>query len=114
VGANFPTRIILAVRSGRMCAFPKCGKHLTYEAKVRDDTYIGKAVHIRGEKPIAARYDATMSHEERDSVRNLIYLCGTITRSSTKLRLIGLSPRFRLSRNRMGANSVVRSFGPAL
>lgn len=31
--------------------------------------------HIRGEKPTAARYDANMTDEERDSVRNLIYLC---------------------------------------
>ena len=58
-----------------MCAFPKCGKHLTYEAKVGDDTYIGEAAHVRGEKPTAARYDATMTDEERDNVRNLIYMC---------------------------------------
>jgi hypothetical protein len=58
-----------------MCAFPKCGKHLTYEAKVGDDTYVGEAAHIRGEKPTAARYDATMTDEERDNVRNLIYMC---------------------------------------
>jgi hypothetical protein len=65
----------LAFRSGGMCAFPKCGKHLTYEAKVGDDTYVGEAAHIRGEKPTAARYDATMTDEERDNVRNLIYMC---------------------------------------
>ena len=75
MGADYPTRIILAFRSGGVCAFPKCGKHLTYDAKVGDDTYVGEAAHIRGEKSGAARYDATMTNEERDNVRNLIYLC---------------------------------------
>lgn len=58
-----------------MCAFPKCGKHLTYNAKVGDDTYVAEAAHIRGEKEGAARYDSSMTDEERDSVHNLIYLC---------------------------------------
>ena len=75
MGASYPTRIMLAFRSGGICAFPKCGKHLTYQAKVGDDTYIGEAAHIRGEKPGAARYDSAMTDEERDSVRNLIYVC---------------------------------------
>ena len=56
MGASYPTRIILAFRSGGVCAFPKCGKHLTYDAQVGDDTYVGEAAHIRGEKPTAARY----------------------------------------------------------
>ena len=75
VSASYPTKIILAFRSGGVCAFPKCGKHLTYDAQVGDDTYVGEAAHIRGEKPTAARYDATMTDDERDNVRNLIYLC---------------------------------------
>lgn len=58
-----------------MCAFPKCGKHLTYEAVHGNDTYIGEAAHICGEKPNAARYDASMTDEQRDDVGNLIYLC---------------------------------------
>lgn len=40
-----------------------------------DDTYVGEAAHIRGEKPTAPRYDASMTDADRDSVRNLIYLC---------------------------------------
>jgi type III restriction enzyme len=36
------TKIILAFRSGGICAFPKCRKHLTYDAKVGDDTYIAE------------------------------------------------------------------------
>jgi len=75
VSASYPTKIILAFRSGGVCAFPNCGKHLTYNAQAGDDTYIGEAAHIRGEKPTAARYDASMTDDERDNVRNLIYLC---------------------------------------
>ncbi len=75
MAASYPTRIILAFRSGGVCAFPTCGKHLTYDAKVGDDTYVGEAAHIRGEKPIAARYDAAMTDAERDNVRNLVYMC---------------------------------------
>ena len=75
MGASYPTKIILAFRSGGVCAIPKCGKHLTYDAKSGDDTYVGEAAHIRGEKPGAARYDASMTDAERDHVDNLLYLC---------------------------------------
>ena len=75
VSATYPTKLILAFRSGGICAFPDCGRHLTYEATVGQDTYIGEAAHIRGEKPGAARYDATMTDVERDGVKNLMYLC---------------------------------------
>jgi hypothetical protein len=69
------TKIILAFRSGGICAFSGCGKHLTYEATVGNDTYIAEAAHIAGEKPGAARYDASMTAAQRDNVRNLLYLC---------------------------------------
>lgn len=75
MAASYPTKVLLAFRSGGVCAFPKCGKHLTYEAKAGEDTYVAEAAHIRGEKPTAARYDASMTDEERDSVRNLIFMC---------------------------------------
>lgn len=75
MGASYPTRIILAFRSGGVCAIPRCGKHLTYDAKSGDDTYVGEAAHIRGEKSGAARYDASMTDAERDHVDNLLYLC---------------------------------------
>ncbi len=75
MAASYPTKIILAFRSGGVCAFPECGKHLTYDAKEGEDTYVAEAAHIRGEEPGAARYDPSMSDAERDNVRNLIYLC---------------------------------------
>lgn len=75
MGVSYPTRIILAFRSGGVCARPTCGKHLTYNATEDDDIYVGEAAHIRGEKPTAARYDASMTDAERDNISNLIYLC---------------------------------------
>lgn len=75
VGASYPTKIILAFRSGGVCAIPNCGKDLTYESKSGNDTHVGEAAHIRGEKPGAARYDVSMTDAERDHVNNLLYLC---------------------------------------
>lgn len=75
MSASYPTKLILAFRSGGVCAFPGCGKPLTYDAKVGADTFIGEAAHICGEKPGAARYDASLSIEEINSAQNLIYLC---------------------------------------
>lgn len=75
VSASYPTKIILAFRSGGICAFPKCGRQLTYDSPSGDDAYVGEAAHIRGEKPKAARYDASMTDLERDHVDNLLYLC---------------------------------------
>lgn len=75
MSASYPTKLILAFRSGGICAYPQCNKHLTYEATTGTDTYIGEAAHIRGEKPAAARYDPSMTDIERDSVSNLLYMC---------------------------------------
>lgn len=75
MAASYPTRVILAFRSGGICAFPKCARPLTYEATHGADTYTGEAAHIEGEKPKAARYNAAMTDEERDAIENLIYMC---------------------------------------
>ena len=75
MAASYPTKILLAFRSGGVCAFPKCGKHLTYDSNAGHDTYVAEAAHIRGEKPNAARYDESMTDAERDSVHNLIFMC---------------------------------------
>ncbi len=75
MSATYPTKVMLAFRSGGVCAFQPCGKHLTYTATKGEDTYVAEAAHIRGEKPEAARYDASMTHAERDRIDNLIYMC---------------------------------------
>lgn len=69
------TKILLAFRSGGVCAIPGCNKHLTYDSAHGTDVYIAEAAHIRGEKPTSARYDASMTDAERDSIDNLMYLC---------------------------------------
>ena len=69
------TKILLAMRSGGVCALPGCGKHLTYDATVGTDTYVAEAAHIKGEKPTAARYDASMTDTQRNLIDNLVYLC---------------------------------------
>lgn len=73
MSVSYPTKVLLAFRSGGVCAI--CGKHLTYEATAGSDTYVAEAAHIRGEKPTAPRYDSSMTDEERDAIENLLYLC---------------------------------------
>lgn len=75
MGVTPATKILLAMRSGGICAMPGCGRHLTYDATAGTDTYIAEAAHIRGEKSIAARYDASMTEAERNAIDNLIYFC---------------------------------------
>ena len=75
MAASYRTKLILAFRSGHVCAFRDCDKKLTVDGDCADPAIIGVAAHIAGEKEGAARYDASMTDEERDHYRNLIYLC---------------------------------------
>lgn len=75
MSATYPTKLLLAFRSGDVCAFPGCPVMLTVEGERSDDSIIGEAAHIAGERPRAARYDPGMTPEERDHYDNLIYLC---------------------------------------
>jgi hypothetical protein len=58
--------------SCNVCAYPGCDERLTDPSwnEVRGDI-----AHIRGEKPKAARYDASMTDEERHEFANLLILC---------------------------------------
>jgi hypothetical protein len=77
MSASYPTKLLLAFRSGDHCAFPQCGRTLTAASPSgANPVIIGVAAHIAGENPLAARYDATMTDEQRDDYTNLIYLCG--------------------------------------
>ena len=64
---------ILHTRSGGFCAL--CGTVLT--VSISDEAYkcIGENAHICGERPKAARYNKEISETERNSYKNLIYLC---------------------------------------
>lgn len=76
MGASYPTKLLLAFRSGDKCALPDCGRSLTPDGGQGDPINIGKAAHIAGENDGAARYDPNMTDEDRDHYNNLIYLCG--------------------------------------
>lgn len=70
-------RVQLALRSGNRCAMPACDRLLS----TADATLIGEAAHIAGEHGgqqrgrASARFDPTMTKEERNSLSNLLYLC---------------------------------------
>ena len=78
MGASYPTKLKLAFRSGNRCAYPDCDLSLTVDSNDGGDpSSIGKAAHIRGENGRSARYDPSMSDEERNGFSNLIYVCPT-------------------------------------
>lgn len=72
---SYPTKVLLAFRSGDVCAFARCQKQLTTDGHSADPAIIGEAAHIAGEHEKAARYNASMTDEERNHYDNLIYLC---------------------------------------
>lgn len=77
MSAGYPIKLLLAFRSGGQCAYKNCLKELTVDApSCGDPVVIGEAAHIAGENPKAARYDPSMTDEERNHYENLLYLCG--------------------------------------
>ena len=81
MGVPESIRRALAFRSGNLCA--KCHKELTVDYSDGTVKTIGECAHIEGEhggnpvahKPPAARYNPSMTDQERNSFPNLIYLC---------------------------------------
>jgi len=86
MSASYPNKLILAFRSGDLCALPGCGRRLTIDGEDGATASTGEAAHIAGEKPDAARYDSSMTDEERNDVPNLIYLCGDCHTKIDKLK----------------------------
>ncbi len=82
MGASYPTKLLLAYRSGDVCALPGCQRRLTPDSKSEGPTNVGEAAHIEGENDgkgrtrKSARYNPNMTDEERNHYSNLIYLCG--------------------------------------
>lgn len=62
--------------SGGLCSRPECRK-FTIAGDTQTDalTKIGQAAHIRGEKKGSARFDENMTDEERDDIKNGLWLC---------------------------------------
>lgn len=82
MSVSYPTKILLAYRSGDRCALPDCGRNLS-EGESGTPINVGEAAHIAGEHGggtrghRSARYDSNMTEEERNHYNNLIYVCPT-------------------------------------
>lgn len=85
MSASSTTKIILAYRSGDICALPECekrGRRLSIDSDNGDPINQGQAAHIAGENSgsgktqKSARFDPKMTEPDRNSYHNLIYLCG--------------------------------------
>lgn len=77
MSVSYPTKLLLAFRSGDRCAFPRCGCTLTVNSESGSNPAVtGEAAHIAGERTDAARYNQSMTDEQRNHYKNLIYLCG--------------------------------------
>lgn len=77
---NFSRKIIdrLAKRAGMRCSMPDCRAPTSGPATEETGvTNIGVAAHICAASPGGARYEETMTSEERASITNGIWLCQT-------------------------------------
>ncbi|TAJ44083.1 HNH endonuclease [Methanofollis fontis] len=83
MSATYATKLLLAFRSGDTCAMPGCNCKLTPDSDSGYPINVGEAAHIAGEhngdgkKKRSARYDPSMTDEQRNHYNNLIYLCST-------------------------------------
>lgn len=83
MSVSYPTKLILAMRSGNLCAMRTCRVPLTSDGSGSNPAVIGEAAHIYGENPgtqtkqPSARYRQDMTEEDRNHYKNLIYLCPT-------------------------------------
>ncbi|MCR4573891.1 MAG: HNH endonuclease [Lentisphaeria bacterium] len=85
------TKRVLAFRSGNICA--KCHETLTVDYGDGSVRAIGECAHIEGEHagnplnniPPAARYNPSMTEEERNAYPNLIYLCPSCHKEIDKI-----------------------------
>lgn len=70
------TKEVLSKRAGLLCSNPDCGVK-TVGPHIDEDKVlsVGEAAHIRGANVGSARYDASMSSNERKLVTNGIWLC---------------------------------------
>ena len=76
MSVSYPTKLILAFHSGDRCAFLNCERTLSVDGEQSNPVVTGEVAHISGEKAGAARYDESMTEEQRNHYNNLIYLCG--------------------------------------
>jgi hypothetical protein len=79
---SWPTVKALFATSRNTCALDGCEQQLTDPTwhQVQADI-----AHIRGEHPMAARYDASMSQSERSAFNNVMLLCPNCHRTVDRL-----------------------------
>lgn len=73
------TKRRLAHRAGYVCSFPNCGIHTAGPSDEALDAVnnVGVAAHITAAAPGGPRYDPAMTQEDRESLKNGIWLCET-------------------------------------
>ena len=112
----YPTKLVLAQRSGDVCALPDCGQQLTLDSESGPPFSLGEAAHIVGENEGSARYEHGMTENERNGYDNLIYLCRNCHRridapaSGEKDYPVDLLKRIKLEHERKTRNAVVDAF----
>lgn len=75
---NVTVMKVLALKSGNICAASGCTQKLAVDGNnTKGLVVLGEIAHIAGEKPGAARYDASMTPQQRNAYGNLIFLCPT-------------------------------------
>lgn len=67
-------KVVLIIKSGGVCGL--CKQHLL-SAGVQTDKPLGEYAHIQGDNPGSARYNSDLTDEEKNSHKNLFYLCPT-------------------------------------
>jgi len=69
----------LRMRAALSCSNPDCRKLTAAPSESDSDSFVclGKAAHITAAAEGGSRYDASISIEDRKSIANAIYLCGS-------------------------------------
>lgn len=78
MGDDFPEPVKrrLAARAGNVCSNPVCLQTTSGPSDTdKGVTNVGEAAHIAGARPGSARYDPTMTPEQRSSIDNGIWHC---------------------------------------
>jgi len=75
---SIATKRQIASRSGYLCAYPDCFAPTSGPAEDSGKSVnIGEAAHITAAQPGGARYDATLTPEQRKDADNGIWMCRT-------------------------------------
>ena len=90
MSVSYPTKLLLAYRSGDRCALPDCGQQLIpLQARAGSPSNVGEAAHIAGERPGGSRghrsaryYNPDMTDDQRNGYNNLIYVWRELSRKN--------------------------------